>query len=111
MGATLRYLPAKYRNCLLLGYSKEKRKINSFLVTNGTQPAMLKKLLEKKAQPTQLYITLPAPDKATYENYKNSKLFINLGLYLKYLSEIEDDPNLIDFLTFVFKLKVLKKAS
>jgi len=44
----------------------KKRKINSFLVTNGTQPKMLKKLLDKKAQPTQLYITLPAPAEETY---------------------------------------------
>jgi len=44
----------------------KKRKINSFLVTNGTNPSMLKKLLKKKAQPTQLYITLPAPDEETY---------------------------------------------
>jgi len=43
-----------------------KRKINSFLVTNGTNPGMLKKLLDKKAQPTQLYVTLPAPDEETY---------------------------------------------
>jgi len=43
-----------------------KRKINQFLVTNGTNPSMLKKLLDKKAQPTQLYITLPAPDEKTY---------------------------------------------
>src|SRR3989338_2563387 len=35
--------------------------ITSFLVTNGTNPEMLKKLL--KEQPTQLYITLPAPNK------------------------------------------------
>ena len=45
----------------------KKRKINQFLVTNGTQPAMLKKLLTKKAQPTQLYITVPAPDEQTYK--------------------------------------------
>ena len=44
----------------------KKRKINQFLVTNGTNPNMLKKLLNKKAQPTQLYITLPAPDEKTY---------------------------------------------
>ena len=44
-----------------------KRKISSFLVTNGTNPAMLKKLLEKKTQPTQLYLTLPAPDEKTYK--------------------------------------------
>lgn len=43
-----------------------RRKINQFLVTNGTQPAMLKRLLDRGAQPTQLYITLAAPDKETY---------------------------------------------
>lgn len=42
----------------------KKRKISSFLVTNGTNPEMLKKLI--KNQPTQLYITLPAPDEETY---------------------------------------------
>ncbi len=49
----------------------KKRKINSFLVTNGTNPEMLKKLIEKKAQPTQLYITLPAPEEETYVNVCN----------------------------------------
>lgn len=42
----------------------KKRKMTSFLVTNGTMPEMLEKLI--KNQPTQLYITLPAPDEATY---------------------------------------------
>ncbi|MBW2974392.1 4-demethylwyosine synthase TYW1 [Candidatus Woesearchaeota archaeon] len=42
----------------------KKRKITSFLVTNGTNPSMLKRLTGH--QPTQLYITLPAPDKQTY---------------------------------------------
>ena len=41
------------------------RGMTSFLVTNGTNPNMLKKLL--KHQPTQLYVTLPAPDEETYE--------------------------------------------
>lgn len=49
----------------------KKRKINSFLVTNGTNPEMLKKLLAKKAQPTQLYITLAAPDEETYTKVCN----------------------------------------
>jgi len=40
------------------------RGITTFLVTNGTNPVMLRKLL--KHQPTQLYITLPAPDEETY---------------------------------------------
>lgn len=43
-----------------------KREISSFLVTNGTNPSMLGNLLQMNAQPTQLYITLPAPDEETY---------------------------------------------
>lgn len=40
------------------------RGMTAFLVTNGTVPEMLRKLINH--QPTQLYITLPAPDKETY---------------------------------------------
>lgn len=58
--------PTMYPKLPELILELRKRGINQFLVTNGTQPAMLKKLLEKKTQPTQLYITLPAPDKKTY---------------------------------------------
>ena len=47
----------------------KKRKISSFLVTNGTNPAILGKLA--KEQPTQLYITLAAPDEDTYIKYCN----------------------------------------
>jgi len=42
-----------------------RRKMTTFLVTNGTKPDMLKKLLKHK--PTQLYITLPAPNKEEYK--------------------------------------------
>ena len=56
--------PTMYPQLPELVLELKKRKINSFLVTNGTNPSMLKKLL--KAQPTQLYITLPAPDEETY---------------------------------------------
>ncbi len=40
------------------------RGMTTFIVTNGTVPAMLKKLINH--QPTQMYMTLPAPDKDTY---------------------------------------------
>jgi len=40
------------------------RGITSFLVTNGTNPIMLKKLI--KEPPTQLYLTLPAPNEKVY---------------------------------------------
>ena len=44
-----------------------KRKMTSFLVTNGTTPEVLKKL----KMPTQIYITLPAHDRETYEKTCN----------------------------------------
>jgi tRNA wybutosine-synthesizing protein 1 len=40
------------------------RGFTSFLVTNGTNPDMLKKI--KGHEPTQLYLTLAAPDEETY---------------------------------------------
>jgi tRNA wybutosine-synthesizing protein 1 len=42
-----------------------KQRISSFLVTNGTNPEMLKKL--EKNPPTQLYITLPAPNEEVFK--------------------------------------------
>lgn len=59
--------PTLYTKLLELIKEIHGRGMTSFLVTNGTNPAMLKKLLEKKTQPTQLYITLPAPDEKTYK--------------------------------------------
>lgn len=41
-----------------------KQKMTTFLVTNGTNPDALSKL--KGHEPTQLYLTLPAPDIETY---------------------------------------------
>jgi len=41
-----------------------KRKISSFLVTNGTLPEMISKLTEH--QPTQIYFSVYGPDKETY---------------------------------------------
>ena len=46
-----------------------KRKMTCFVVTNGTVPGMLKKLIKHK--PTQLYITLAAPDKEVYSRVCN----------------------------------------
>ena len=47
----------------MIDYIHEKG-MTSFLVTNGTNPEALEKL--KGHEPTQLYLTLPAPDKETY---------------------------------------------
>jgi len=44
----------------------------SFLVSNGAHPEMLKKLI--KSPPTNLYITLPAPDEETFEEESCAKI-------------------------------------
>jgi tRNA wybutosine-synthesizing protein 1 len=41
-----------------------KRKMTTFVVTNGTQPEIIESL---NPLPTQLYVTLPAPDEQTYK--------------------------------------------
>ncbi|MBD3202828.1 4-demethylwyosine synthase TYW1 [Candidatus Woesearchaeota archaeon] len=43
----------------------DKREITSFVVSNGIYPEYLSKIIGNN-EPTQLYITLPAPDKETY---------------------------------------------
>jgi len=45
------------------------RKMSVFVVTNGTVPEMLKTLINH--QPTQLYLTLPAPNKEIYQKTCN----------------------------------------
>lgn len=42
-----------------------KRNMTTFLVTNGSYPEPLRALINEN-EPTQLYITLPAPDKETF---------------------------------------------
>ena len=43
-----------------------KQDMSSFLVTNATNPKMLKQLKKKNTLPTQLYITLPAPNEVIF---------------------------------------------
>ena len=43
-----------------------KRKISTFVVTNGTFPERISAMKEAGNLPTQLYVTLAAPDKETY---------------------------------------------
>lgn len=47
----------------------KKRGKTSFLVTNGLNPEVLKKLLKKNQLPTQLYISVNSPNKELYENF------------------------------------------
>jgi tRNA wybutosine-synthesizing protein 1 len=43
------------------------RKISSFLVTNGLHPEMIERLRDEDSLPTQLYMSLDAPDEATWK--------------------------------------------
>lgn len=45
----------------------------SFLVTNGLNPKRILELEKKKALPTQLYISLNAPNEKIYKSWHNSK--------------------------------------
>ncbi len=49
----------------------KKRKMSVFLVTNGTLPEALKKL---KVMPTQLYVSVQAPNKEVYEKVARPKI-------------------------------------
>jgi len=46
----------------------------SFLVTNGLNPEVLKKLNKNKQLPTQLYLSLNSPNETLYKKWHNSKL-------------------------------------
>jgi len=58
----------------------------TFLVTNGTSPSMLKKLIAKKSLPTQLYISMDAPDKESYLKTCNP---CSPSLWAKYLESLK----------------------
>ncbi len=52
--------------------SLKKKKINSFLVSNGLLPEKLRELKRKKALPTQLYISLLYPDEKIFRKITNN---------------------------------------
>ena len=62
-----------------------KKKITSFLVTNGLNPNILEKLNKKKQLPTQLYISVNAPNKELFDKITRSKIKNAWQIYLKTL--------------------------
>ncbi|HIH22862.1 TPA: 4-demethylwyosine synthase TYW1 [Candidatus Micrarchaeota archaeon] len=61
------YLPEMIK---LLKSNSEVKSI--FLVTNGQEPAMLSQLARKNALPTQLYVSVDAPDEARFKKINKS---------------------------------------
>jgi len=59
----------------LIKHLKTKKEIKSiFLVTNGQEPKMLTRLGKEKALPTQLYISISAPDKELHKKINRPKI-------------------------------------
>lgn len=58
--------PTQYTRLGELILEFRKRGISTFLVTNGTFPERIRTLKETGSLPTQLYVTVAAPDKETY---------------------------------------------
>jgi tRNA wybutosine-synthesizing protein 1 len=98
--------PTMYPKLPELIQELKKKKINSFLVTNGTQPLMIKKLLT--SQPTQLYITLPAPNKAIYEKVCNPLIKNGWTKILKSLELISKFKRNVIRLTLVKDINMFK---
>ena len=59
--------PTLYKRLPEMIKELHRREISSFLVTNGLHPEVLEKLDKENALPTQLYMSLDAPDKKTWK--------------------------------------------
>ncbi len=65
--------PTIYPKLAELILELRKRKITSFLVTNGLLPERIKELKEKKALPTQLYVSLNYPNEEIFREITRNK--------------------------------------
>ena len=59
--------PTLYKRLPEMLRELRERKISSFLVTNGLHPEMIERLRDENSLPTQLYMSLDAPDEATWK--------------------------------------------
>lgn len=59
--------PTLYRRLGEMIASYHARGMTTFLVTNGTTPSVLRRLADKGQLPTQLYVTVAAPNQDVYE--------------------------------------------
>lgn len=68
--------PTMYKELdkLILELKSRKEIKTIFLVTNGLEPEMLKKLKEHKALPTQLYLSLVAPNEKLHKTINRPKI-------------------------------------
>ena len=80
-----------------------RRKISSFLVTNGLHPEMVERLRDEDSLPTQLYMSLDAPDEVTWKK-------IDIPLIPNFWDKIRGTLKLMDGLNTrkVLRMTVVK---
>jgi tRNA wybutosine-synthesizing protein 1 len=76
---------------LILYLKRERHARSVFLVTNGTVPGMLEELVKKKALPTQLYVSVSAPNERVYKRIANPAV---RGAWKQFMRTIELLPAL-----------------
>lgn len=87
---------------------KEIKKIGTaFLVSNGTNPKMLEKLIKNNAMPTQMYLTLAAPNEEIYNKVCNPLKKDNWKNIIKSLELLNKFKRSIIRLTLVKNLNML----
>ncbi len=65
--------PTLYRRLGEMIDEFKRRNMTTFLVTNGTTPAVLRRMHAEGRRPTQLYVTVAAPNAAIYRDLMASK--------------------------------------
>jgi tRNA wybutosine-synthesizing protein 1 len=89
----------------------KKRKITSFLVTNGLVPEKLKELKKKNALPTQLYISLLYPNEKIFSRITNNKERDSWKKFkesLKLMKNLSKDTRTVLRLTLIKKLNMIE---
>ena len=83
-----------------------KRKAISFIVTNAQNPEMIKKLEKKDALPTQLTISMNAPNEKLFKTWHNSK---NKDAWKKFNQTLEIMKNLKSKTRRAIRLTLVKE--
>ncbi|MBI4360250.1 4-demethylwyosine synthase TYW1 [Candidatus Micrarchaeota archaeon] len=78
--------PTLYPELPALIRAFHKRKITTFLVTNGSNPKMLRLLAQEQSLPTQVYVSLSAWDEASFQSIQKP---LQTGLWDNYLESLD----------------------
>ena len=82
-----------------------KRGKTSFLVTNGLYPEKIKELINKKQLPTQLYVSVNAPNKELYSKFHRSSI---KNAWEKFNETLDLMPKLKGKTRTVFRMNLVK---